>query len=249
MQQIPAEDQQLVLGVVGALQSADSTERSAVTSEIGSALAQRLVTGHETELATIENVTSGDATHISNLLLDDDAHLTDAVRLGTSLVEKIAGPDEAKKFEKIYGTVQQFQGLAVAFKLGTLSPASLLNGYVAAASILGALSGTSNSDNAPVLEALGKLSQQITEMRKEMDGRFDILEKGQQEILLKLDRVLQECVVNRVVMTDEIRNVENDLAALQARIDRQHSDDLLQRDNFDVLLDARVLPARKMTLI
>src|SRR6266851_9563383 len=29
---------------------------------------------------------------------------------------------------------------------------------------------------------------------------------------------------------------------------RQHSDDLLQRDNFDVLLDARV-PARKMTLI
>ena len=30
---------------------------------------------------------------------------------------------------------------------------------------------------------------------------------------------------------------------------RQHSDDLLQRDNFDVLLDARVLPARKMTLI
>jgi hypothetical protein len=30
---------------------------------------------------------------------------------------------------------------------------------------------------------------------------------------------------------------------------RQHSDDLLQWDNFDVLLDARVLPARKMTLI
>src|SRR6266568_5369014 len=30
---------------------------------------------------------------------------------------------------------------------------------------------------------------------------------------------------------------------------RQHSDDLLQRDNFDVLLDAGVLPARKMTLI
>ena len=30
---------------------------------------------------------------------------------------------------------------------------------------------------------------------------------------------------------------------------RQHSDDLLRRDNFDVLLDARVLPARKMTLI
>ena len=29
----------------------------------------------------------------------------------------------------------------------------------------------------------------------------------------------------------------------------QHSDDLLQRDNFDVLLDACVLPARKMTLI
>src|SRR4029077_20987840 len=30
---------------------------------------------------------------------------------------------------------------------------------------------------------------------------------------------------------------------------RQHRDDLLQRDNFDVLLDAGVLPARKMTLI
>src|SRR5216684_4411972 len=30
---------------------------------------------------------------------------------------------------------------------------------------------------------------------------------------------------------------------------RQHCDDLLQRDNFDVLLDARVLPARKMTSI
>src|SRR6266436_4375648 len=30
---------------------------------------------------------------------------------------------------------------------------------------------------------------------------------------------------------------------------RQHGDDLLERDNFDVLLDARVLPARKMTLI
>src|SRR5215469_1788212 len=30
---------------------------------------------------------------------------------------------------------------------------------------------------------------------------------------------------------------------------RQHGDDLLQRDNFDVFLDARVLPARKMTLI
>src|SRR5215470_17894046 len=30
---------------------------------------------------------------------------------------------------------------------------------------------------------------------------------------------------------------------------RQHCDDLLQRDNFDVLLDACVLPARKMTLI
>jgi hypothetical protein len=29
---------------------------------------------------------------------------------------------------------------------------------------------------------------------------------------------------------------------------RQHSDDLLQLDNFDVLLDAHVLPARKMTL-
>jgi hypothetical protein len=30
---------------------------------------------------------------------------------------------------------------------------------------------------------------------------------------------------------------------------RQHGDDLLQRDNLDVFLDARVLPARKMTLI
>src|SRR6266496_3956188 len=30
---------------------------------------------------------------------------------------------------------------------------------------------------------------------------------------------------------------------------RQHSDDLLQRDDFDVLLGARVLPARKMTSI
>jgi len=30
---------------------------------------------------------------------------------------------------------------------------------------------------------------------------------------------------------------------------RQHSDNLLQRDNFDVHLDVRVLPARKMTLI
>src|SRR5262244_1274453 len=33
------------------------------------------------------------------------------------------------------------------------------------------------------------------------------------------------------------------------RVLRRHGDDLLQRDNFDVLLDARVLPARKMTLI
>jgi DNA-binding winged helix-turn-helix (wHTH) protein len=32
-------------------------------------------------------------------------------------------------------------------------------------------------------------------------------------------------------------------------VGRGHSDDLLQRDNFDVLLNARVLPARKMTLI
>ena len=30
---------------------------------------------------------------------------------------------------------------------------------------------------------------------------------------------------------------------------RQNGDDLLQRDNFDVLLGARVLPARKMTSI
>ena len=30
---------------------------------------------------------------------------------------------------------------------------------------------------------------------------------------------------------------------------RQDRDNLLQRDNFNVLLDARVLPARKMTLI
>ena len=29
----------------------------------------------------------------------------------------------------------------------------------------------------------------------------------------------------------------------------QHSDDPLHRDNFDVLLDAGVLPAREMTLI
>ena len=29
---------------------------------------------------------------------------------------------------------------------------------------------------------------------------------------------------------------------------RQHSDDFLQRDNFDVLLDARVLPARKIDI-
>src|SRR6266446_10576406 len=33
------------------------------------------------------------------------------------------------------------------------------------------------------------------------------------------------------------------------RVLRQHSDDLLQRDNFDVLLGARVLPVRKMTSI
>ena len=30
---------------------------------------------------------------------------------------------------------------------------------------------------------------------------------------------------------------------------QQHSDDLLKRDNLDVLLDARVLAARKMTSI
>lgn len=107
-------------------------------------------------------------------------------------------------------TAIQLSRLTEQFQAGAIGPLALANGYASAAMVLAQLFSASKSTDALILEGIADIRRDLQTLRTEMHYRFDVLERGQIEIVKRLDELLNEVRAGNNRVVDLLYEVRSD---------------------------------------